>query len=194
MQSNLMLHANFVTNPFIAVKGTYLGLFSDANQPGHESSGAFRGTVTDRGTFTATLRTGGRSYALAGQFDLEGKATRQIRFKPPPAAATLSLDLTNGTDQITGELGSPADGDAAGLSTAGPWPTNPAYSGRHTRATGGLAPPCRIVMVARPPRRDERHDDGGMASRDNRHPGRQLEGRFGSLYAALRWLVRCRAG
>jgi hypothetical protein len=103
MQTNMMLQANFVTNPFIAVRGQYLGLFT--NDVSHESSGAFKVTVTERGRFSSVLRTGGRTYSFAGQFDLEGKATNRIRFQGTnQLTVALCLDLMNGTDQIAGQV------------------------------------------------------------------------------------------
>ena len=44
MQSNLVLQANIIPNPFIPVKGTYNGLFA-ANQPGAGELGFFTLTL-----------------------------------------------------------------------------------------------------------------------------------------------------
>ena len=45
MSSNLILQANFVTNPFTAVAGVYNGLFSPTNGVSEESSGFFTATL-----------------------------------------------------------------------------------------------------------------------------------------------------
>lgn len=105
MQSDLMLQANFVPNPFIPVKGVYNGLFYDTSGVLHESSGFFTATVTDRGTFTGNFKSNGKSYALSGQFNLEGQVTRTVP-RPGTTALTvgLQLDLANGTDKITGTI------------------------------------------------------------------------------------------
>jgi len=105
MESNLMLQANFVTNPFIATKGTYRGLFEEAGHPSPASSGSMTLSVTERGSITATLRFGAKAVPFSGQFDLEGKATRLVRFPGTNLLiVTLCLDLTNGTDLVTGEI------------------------------------------------------------------------------------------
>jgi hypothetical protein len=103
MQSNLLLQARFVTNPFLAVKGQYRGLFNDTSQLANESSGAVTLTLTDPGRFTAALRLGGKSISLSGQFDLEGKAVKTISFQTTnQLTVSLWLDLTNGSESITG--------------------------------------------------------------------------------------------
>lgn len=105
MQSNLVLQANFVTNPFYAVKGSYHGLFQATQPARHENSGAFTASVTDQGKFSGTLRTDGQSYSVSGQFDLAGQATKSIRFqKTNSLLVSLYLDLTNNVRQITGTL------------------------------------------------------------------------------------------
>jgi hypothetical protein len=105
MRTNLMLQANFVTNPFIAVKGSYNGLFREEVAVRHESSGFFNAITTDAGAFTAKILLAGKPVSFSGKFALDGKWTNTI-----PRAGTnalnvlLCLDLENGTDQITGTL------------------------------------------------------------------------------------------
>ena len=64
MQTNQHLIARFVPNPFIAVKGTYNGLFYNADSLRNESSGFFTAITTDLGAFTAKLNLGGRVVPL----------------------------------------------------------------------------------------------------------------------------------
>ena len=143
MQTGLVLRANFVPNPFIPVKGTYNGLFHDTNVVLHESSGFFTALVTDRGTFTGSLQSNGKRLPLTGQFDLEGMVIKTVP-RPGTNALTveLQLDLSNGTDQITGRI---SDGiweaelvaDRAVFSAL----TNPAtnYAGKYTLVIPGDA-------------------------------------------------------
>lgn len=105
MQSNLTLQANFIANPFIPVKGTYNGLFFDTNSVRPEIAGFFTSTTTEPGRFTAKLQNGGRTYPFTGQFDLEGRAINLVpRAGTSALTVELQLDLTNGTQQITGRV------------------------------------------------------------------------------------------
>src|SRR5262249_49565660 len=105
MQSGLILQANFVPNPFLPVAGIYSGLFYEPTRVQQESSGFFAATVTERGTFSGRLQLAGRTYPLSGQFDTEGRALKLVpRPQTNGIILDLSLDLANGTDQITGTL------------------------------------------------------------------------------------------
>jgi ribonuclease E len=103
MQRGLVLQANFVPNPFVAVAATYQGLFFDTNGLGNQSSGSCNATVTSNGTYTARLQLGLLTYAIAGQFNLNGQAYASIpRAGTMPLAVQLQLDLTNGV--LTGQI------------------------------------------------------------------------------------------
>lgn len=106
MQSNLVLQANFVPNPFPPVKGTFTGLFRETGQVRYESSGSFTLRLTDRGTYTGKLLLAGKGHPFSGHFDLDGRATNHItRGTDSMLSLELSLDLSpNGTDRITGTL------------------------------------------------------------------------------------------
>lgn len=107
MVSNLVLQANFVTNDFLGVKGTYQGLFDDTNAPApaHETAGFFKATVSDKGGYSGSLQQGTKTYSFSGHFELDGKSTNGIKFqKTNTLVAVLCLDLTNGLNQITGTL------------------------------------------------------------------------------------------
>lgn len=104
MQSNLTLQASFVTNPFISMKGTYKGLSFTNACLDTNSVGAWTLTVTDQGKFSGKY-TGADSYSLSGNFWVDGTAQLTLsKAKRPSMTLTLQLDLTQGTDQITGEL------------------------------------------------------------------------------------------
>ncbi len=105
LQSNLVLQANFVPNPFGSVAGTYNGLFQETNEIAQHSSGNFILTVTSAGSFTGKLRNGPANYSLRGQFDANGHAHVSInRPNMTPLLIELQLDLTSGSDRIGGSV------------------------------------------------------------------------------------------
>jgi hypothetical protein len=86
------------------VAGSYNGLFYDPDGVGAVSSGYFSAKTTVRGTFTAKLLIGGRTWAFAGQFDAAGSASNNIRRGALTSLTVhLQLDLS-GQDQIRGEV------------------------------------------------------------------------------------------
>jgi len=105
MQSNLVLQANFVPNPFIPVSGTYNGLFYETNGIALESSGYITVKVSTKGSFSGALETWGTHLALHGVFDPEGHNRVTINAgNLANTVVSLQLDLTDGTDQITGTV------------------------------------------------------------------------------------------
>jgi hypothetical protein len=103
MQSNLMLVANFVLSPFPPVKGRYAGLMANTNGVLPENSGCFTIAMTASGLFTGKLFVGGKGHGFRGLLDLAGDAAVAVkRGKLKPLSLALHVDLTNGTDQITG--------------------------------------------------------------------------------------------
>jgi hypothetical protein len=132
VESNVVLQANFIPNPFLPVVGTYHGLFYVTNDAAENSSGSFVATVTKTGAFTAKLRLGTGSYSYAGEFSVTGLASKTIR-RPglSPLTVELQLGLTNGP--LTGAI---SDGtwtadlvaDAAVYSKANPAPQAGKYT------------------------------------------------------------------
>ncbi|HWH68203.1 MAG TPA: choice-of-anchor tandem repeat GloVer-containing protein, partial [Candidatus Sulfotelmatobacter sp.] len=105
MQSNLVIQANFVPNPYLPVSGAYNGLYYDPNKIAPESCGSFSLVTTPRGTFSGSVRLGGARYPVSGQFDWQGNAQTIIyRRALEPLVLRLRLDLTEGSDQILGTL------------------------------------------------------------------------------------------
>jgi hypothetical protein len=104
MGSNLQVVANFVTNPFVACKGSFNGLFYESNQVRLGSSGAFTLALTDKGTYTASLRIGSKKSKASGKFNLEGKATNVItRTGTNSLTVTWAVSL-DGSEQVTGTV------------------------------------------------------------------------------------------
>ncbi len=105
MQSNLVLVANFVPNPFLPVKGSYAGLVYDTNGVLPATSGQFSLQLANAGGYSARFNLGTRSYSISGQFDLSGRASATIRRLPlSPLAVNLSVDLAKGTGQVSGSV------------------------------------------------------------------------------------------
>ncbi len=111
MQTNLLIEAGFVTNPFAPVSGIYSGLFADTNGVAHQSAGFLGATIKNNGAFTGKISVDGNTVALAGKFGLDGKATVTIsraKFGKPPLAVNLDLDFENhfgASDRIYGSVG-----------------------------------------------------------------------------------------
>jgi hypothetical protein len=103
VESNLVLQADFIPNPFIPLVGTYHGLFYVTNDAAEESSGSFVATVTKTGAFSAKLCLGAGSYSYSGEFSLTGLASKSIQ-RPglTPITVELQLGLTNGP--LTGAI------------------------------------------------------------------------------------------
>ncbi|MGP8198612.1 MAG: fibronectin type III domain-containing protein [Limisphaerales bacterium] len=103
VESNVMLQASFIPNPFISVAGNYHGLFYVTNDAAEESSGSFVATVTKAGAYSARLRLGAGSFSLSGAFSVTGAASKSIpRRGLTPVTVDLQLGLTNGP--LTGTI------------------------------------------------------------------------------------------
>ena len=103
LQSNMTITAYFVPNPFLPVQGIYAGVIADTNAANYNTSGAFSFKVTRKGAFTGKLRMLGTAGAFRGQFDIAGNATVYVpRALRTPLTLSLKLDMTNGTDEVTG--------------------------------------------------------------------------------------------
>lgn len=128
MQSNLVLQANFIPNPFAPVAGVYQGLFYNTNDVEHESSGFVSATVSTAGKFTAKLYIAGKAASLAGQFSATGVISTNIMRKGlTPVSAQLQLDLGGGG--LTGQL---SDGSWTAQLNAFRAGTNLGLAGRYT--------------------------------------------------------------
>lgn len=107
MISNLVLVADFVSNPFRAISGTYAGLFLDAdtNRFRPENAGMFNLQLGNSGGFSGRIVVQGVAHPFRGQFDSLGKAQVGIvRYAMPPVAMALQLDIAGGSGTITGAV------------------------------------------------------------------------------------------
>jgi hypothetical protein len=102
-ESNLLLQAVFVTNPFTGVSGAYDGLFYDTNSVTEDSSGSFASTVTSLGAYSGKIMIGASVYPISGQFSVSGVASKSIlRPAQTPLSVQLQLNMSNGP--ITGTV------------------------------------------------------------------------------------------
>jgi len=133
MHSNATLTAQFVANPFPAVKGNYHGLFYEESGVEHHSSGFIKLTVTDRGSFSATLLGAGKTVPFSGQFNAAGRAQKLVP-RTGLAAVMVDLRLTLGTP-VPDVSGTVSDGSwtASYLGDRSLWNnTNNPYQGRYS--------------------------------------------------------------
>jgi hypothetical protein len=104
MKSNLTLIANFVPNPFIPTKGQFNGLFFEIDEVRAGQAGFFTLTLTEPGSYTASLQLAGKKLSASGRFDLDGRATNTIS-RPGTNAVTVAWHLLfDGSDQINGSV------------------------------------------------------------------------------------------
>jgi hypothetical protein len=138
MHSNAVLTAQFVPNPFPDVQGSYYGLFYEESGVEHHSSGFLKLTVTDRGSFSATLLGAGRTVPFSGQFNAGGRAQRLVS-RTGLAPVTVDLRLALGTP-VPDVSGTVSDGSwtASYLGDRSLWnSTNNPYQGRYSLVLPG---------------------------------------------------------
>ena len=109
LESSMVLQANFVTNPFLPVKGTYNGLFTTTNGVTEQTAGMLKRLVVNQtGTYSGTLLINGGSHGLSGTFNLDGQATKGIS-RPASQGGNLLVEMTlvtssNSAPQVTGTV------------------------------------------------------------------------------------------
>ncbi|MCX6894329.1 MAG: SpaA isopeptide-forming pilin-related protein [Verrucomicrobia bacterium] len=105
MRSNLVLQADFETNRFIGVVGTYNGLFADPAGVAFDSAGYFTVKTTAKLGFSGKLLVNGGTYSMSGSFDLAGLGHATVKRPGKPTLSfALQLDLDNTTDAVTGSV------------------------------------------------------------------------------------------
>jgi len=105
MSSNLVITANFVSNPFVNLKGSYSGLYYPAgSEPPQEQSGAFTLVLTDKGTFSSKLVVRGLPVALTGSFGLD-LAARKTVIVGGTNELVVQLQLAGASDHVVGTVG-----------------------------------------------------------------------------------------
>jgi cyclophilin family peptidyl-prolyl cis-trans isomerase len=138
MDSNTAFTATFATNLFPSAKGTYNGLVYNPDLGEQQSSGFVTLTVGNSGTYSAKLLMNGKSYPFKGSFDAYGFETNLVSRRGTNALVLqLALDLTGGSDQLTGTLASNTNqvwsADVVADRSAVYFKTNPApQAGKYT--------------------------------------------------------------
>jgi hypothetical protein len=108
MQDSLTLVANFVTNLFVHMTGTYGGLFYDnVNGANPASAGFVTFTTTSQGNYSGRVTVDGNTYQLAGSFsdNQDGTASSSAEVSD---SGPLEVNLTLNTDTsglLTGDVG-----------------------------------------------------------------------------------------
>ena len=102
----LLITTSLNSDLFAKVKGTYTGLFYDNNQAEEQSSGFITLNVGNLGSYSGKLITVGKTHRLTGLFDSSTGDSTNFVSRPAanPLALALTLDLTNGSDQVTGTV------------------------------------------------------------------------------------------
>lgn len=152
MQSNLVLQANFITNPFTPVAGSYSGLFYETNEASgirHESAGFFNLSLSGKADYSGNLYFDGDKISISGKFDLSGRSSKSFSRATKGKGNVnlfLELDWSTSSQQIHGTLSdgnwtSTLLGDRANFSLTNP-ETN--FAGAYTfltpRDLAGVAP------------------------------------------------------
>ena len=122
-----------IYNRFLAVSGSYYGLFSASNRL-HGSSGFVKLTVTDRASYSGAIVGDGRTNSLSGIFDRNGFSVKNVtRPGTNPVTVMLALDLAVGANQISGTLSNAGwvaslRADRAAFNTTNPCPFKGGYT------------------------------------------------------------------
>ena len=112
MSSNLVLLANFITNPIVAghADGKYNGLFSEEAGVTVESAGSITAlTLKTNGSFSGSLNLQGKTLSLSKTFDTSGNVTFSVprtTTSRSNVTVTLHVDWSGTTHQITGTIAS----------------------------------------------------------------------------------------
>jgi hypothetical protein len=105
MESNMTLEADFTSNLFIGMAGTYNGLFNAATGVAEESAGMISGLkVATNGIYSGLLELQGTNYSLTGRFDLSGAATNSVPRADGTVTVLTHLLFDNSPNQIYGTV------------------------------------------------------------------------------------------
>jgi Divergent InlB B-repeat domain len=107
--TNAVLTATFIRNPFIALAGTYNGLFvSDpVSNITVSNSGFVTFTVSSNGVFSGHLQINASKYTLSSQFFGSGNTTVNATSGTNVLSVTLQIDTTNTSNpspQVSGQV------------------------------------------------------------------------------------------
>ncbi len=138
--SNLILVANFQTNPFPSMAGVYNGLFATTNGVTEQTAGMLHGlTVSGSGTYSGTLLINGKGHSFSGAFDLGGQASNVISraINQPLTVAMTLLNLNQSSPEIIGTV----SGTSNGVAWVAALLADRAYHSKSSAAYTMLIPP-----------------------------------------------------
>ena len=108
MEPDLVLTANFVTNPFIPVAGAYNGLFSTTNGVNEATAGMLKNLIVrQNGTYNGSILINGRSAGISGSFGANGQAASTVSYpasKGEFLLVQMSLDWNDTPPQVFGTV------------------------------------------------------------------------------------------
>jgi uncharacterized repeat protein (TIGR03803 family) len=111
MQSNMVIEANFVTNPFIAAAGIYDGLFFDTNSIGEQSSGLLSSlNIESSGAYSGAVVIKGLRHGFTGSFNVAAEQSTPIVARIDTQGGPLALNMTLGANEVTGTISGNDDG------------------------------------------------------------------------------------
>ncbi len=149
MSSNTVLTATFTNNLFPAVAGTYTGLFLNPSAVSPTNAGFITVTTGNTGVFIGKLQFPSVSYTIYYQFPFSGSVSLLSKgLDSNDLQLVLDLDLTNGTDTITGYL---ADETADGFYV---WVSSIVLNRSVTRLAASNAPAAGKYAVLLQPEDD----------------------------------------
>jgi uncharacterized repeat protein (TIGR03803 family) len=104
MQSNMVVQANFVTNPFIAAAGTYNGLFYSYDGVAEQSAGLLRNLVLGTtGAYSGQVVIEGVAHGFIGGFDTSEQSSPTVA-RTADKGGPLALSLALSGDEVTGTV------------------------------------------------------------------------------------------
>jgi uncharacterized repeat protein (TIGR03803 family) len=110
MQSNAVLSANFITNPFIAAAGTYQGLFFDSVAVGFQSAGLLRNMLIHQsGAYSGQIVVKGIAYGFTGSFDASEQSSPTVQ-RLDKQGGPMTMNLTLSGSQVSGTISGTDDG------------------------------------------------------------------------------------
>jgi hypothetical protein len=116
MTPDVVIEANFTTNPFIVPAGTYNGLFFNTNTNNgvtEQTAGMLSQlSVNSRSDYSGRLLLDGAAYPFSGKFALNGFATNQInRSAARGGPVTVQMQLLSSNGTIAGEVSGANEGE-----------------------------------------------------------------------------------
>ncbi len=99
--------ANFIPNPYLAIQGTYNGLFHENDAVRPDSAGYFTATVTASGGYSGSIQQGGVRTGFSGKLDLNFNGTSALKLKGSNVTVQVRIGTNDQADQVFGTITAP---------------------------------------------------------------------------------------